>query len=60
MEGGNGGSGSRRQCRPYRPQWPIERIHMNIEDMTPEQLREYATAKENQREAITEIGRAHV
>lgn len=26
---------------------------MNIEDMTPEQLREYATAKENQREAIT-------
>lgn len=26
---------------------------MNIEEMTPEQLREYATAKENQREAIT-------
>ena len=26
---------------------------MNIEDMTPEQLREYATEKENQREAIT-------
>ena len=26
---------------------------MNIEDMSPEQLREYATAKENQREAIT-------
>ncbi len=26
---------------------------MNIEDMTPEQLREYALAKENQREAIT-------
>lgn len=26
---------------------------MNIEDMTPEQLREYATAKEMQRETIT-------
>lgn len=26
---------------------------MNIEDMTPEQLREYATAKESRREAIT-------
>lgn len=26
---------------------------MNIEDMTPEQLREYATAKETQRETIT-------
>ena len=26
---------------------------MNIEDMTPEQLREYATAKEMQRETVT-------
>ena len=26
---------------------------MNIDDMTPEQLREYATAKEMQRETIT-------